>query len=122
MAKFKNMEDVAEFLVKDYRFQNLLSSIWGNDVDDYGEEEVKDAAAEVAETWDYVKEKNNARWGVSDEDESLRQVLSDWYAEQLLYEECDEVEEDEDAEPAYVMKKRAEYTAAKMVYQIYKEV
>lgn len=118
MAKFKNMEDVANFLMEDYRFQNLLSSIWGSDVDDYGEEEVKDAAAKVAETWGYLIDKHGTQWGnYKDGDEALRRALSDWFADQFVYEESDE-----DTEFAYVVQKRSEYTAAKMVYDLYKEV
>jgi hypothetical protein len=112
MAKFKNMKDVADFLVKDYRFQNLLSSVWGEDVSDYDEEDVENAANEIAETWDYVEERNSARWGIGSDDESLRRALSDWYAEQLGYGD----------EFSYVAQKKAEYDAAEIVYRIYKEV
>lgn len=118
MAKFKNMEDVAKFLIEDYRFRNLLSSIWRND---YGEKEVKDAAVEAAETWGYLVDKHSAQWrNYKGGDEVLRLALSDWFANQLMYDK--ESDEDKDAEPAYVVQKRIEYTAAKMVYDLYKVV
>lgn len=109
MAQFKNMEEVANFLMNDYRFHNLYDSL-GTAYDD---ESLKDGAYEVAETWKDIAEKNNARWGIRGDDEALRRALSDWMAEQLLYYE-DEL--------SYVTRKRVEYTAAQMVYQAYKVV
>lgn len=109
MAQFKNMEEVANFLVNDYRFKNLCDSS-GTEYDD---ESLKDGAYEVAETWKDIAEKNSARWGIHGDDEALRRALSDWMAEQLLYHED---------EFSYVTRKRAEYTAAQMVYQAYKVV
>lgn len=108
MARFKNMEEVASFLVNDYRFHNLCDSVGATYDDD-----LKDGAYAVAEAWKDIAEKNSARWGIHGDDEALRRALSDWMAEQLLYDE-DEI--------SYLTQKRAEYTAAQMVYQMYKTV
>lgn len=109
MAQFKNMEEVANFLVNDYRFRNLYDSVGAP----YDNESLEDGAYEVAETWKDIAEKNSARWGIRGDDEALRRALSDWMAEQLLY--CED-------EFSYVKRKKAEYTAAQMVYQAYKVV
>ena len=53
MVQFKNMEEVANFLMNDQRFRNLIDSLGSA----YDDESVKDAAYEVAETWDYMVEK-----------------------------------------------------------------
>lgn len=109
MAQFKNKEEVANFLVNDYRFRNLYNSLGVK----YDDENLEDGAYEVAETWEDITEKNSARWGIRGDDEALRRALSDWMAEQLLY--CED-------EFSYVTRKKIEYTAAKMVYQMYKVV
>ena len=106
MARFKNMEEVANFLVNDYRFKNLYNSLGPA----YDGESVNDAAYEVAETWEDIAEKNSARWGINGDDEALRRALSDWMAEY-----CED-------ESSYVARKKAEYTAAKMIYQVYEVV
>lgn len=109
MARFKNMEEVANFLMNDYRFKNLCDSSGT----EYDYETLKDSAYSVAETWEDIAEKNSARWGIHGDDEALRRALSDWMTEQLLYYE-DEV--------SYLTQKRTEYAAAEMVYQAYKVV
>lgn len=109
MAQFKNKEEVANFLVNDYRFRNLYNNLGVT----YNDESLEDGAYEVAETWEDITEKNSARWGVRGDDEALRRALSDWMAEQLL--SCED-------DFSYVTRKKIEYTAAQTVYQMYKVV
>ena len=114
MARFAGMKAVAKFLTQDERLRELIESL--ADEDEVTDAVVEEAAYEIAETWDYLVEKNGARWGVHKDDEALRQALSDWLADQL------ESFGVWGFEASYVKKKKIEYDAAVAVYELYRLV